>query len=186
MKLPKPLGFYWIWETPLPICVLPSFLGMYDVASLSFLTSHQIMIRAGQELQRSLNHFEQLASELHQKKLANPTRDSMEQTNNTAVLSENRSEETNPFADDTDDQRTTQDNAKNQTKEPQVVVKFVKEVDESFLNLFLRFTDAYQSLFIQRPNTSSDDRVASLGLLEEFAGVLFRRYLALIRCHLFV
>jgi hypothetical protein len=135
----------------------------------------------GKQLDQNLTHFEKLALDR-----------SLRRKEEASVLSQTASpppssqadSDGNPFGDA--DATNEAEGEAREERELKEVVEFVREVDGSFLNLFLRFSDAYQDLFVHRPDTAPADRASALRLLDDFAIALFRRYLALVRAHFLV
>jgi hypothetical protein len=170
----------------------------------------------GKQLELNLAHFEQLALDrsLRRKEAAQQQQQQQgggsggvpspqtpqPQPSAAAGAATPASDGGNPFGEDDEDdeeegkgeeleereKQAREEEEAREERELEEVVGFVREVDGSFINLFLRFSDAYQGLFVHRPDTSPDDRTAALGLLDDFALALFRRYLALVRTHLLV
>lgn len=146
-------------------------------------TINTTLCRVGKQLEQNLGYFEKI-SEQYSK--INEESDSQHEKN-VAQADETvqQLDDGNPFGSDRKDSDVEKDKER-EAKDAQKTVGFVRQIDESFLNLFLRFSDAYQDLFVHRKQTLLEEKTAAIENLTEFALSLFRRYLILLRSHLLV
>jgi len=147
--------------------------------------------RARKKLEQSLAGFEQLSLDKRSPK-EKPRAPSPHQSP-ASEAPQDATVTSNPFDDDFEDGDQKHEEARREEaqeaeekQEAVEILEFVQEVDRKILNLFLRFGDAYQALFIHRPDVSPDERTTALRALDNFAVAIFKRYGNLIQSHILV